>query len=82
MNIITQFILKSRYFVLNVQTVIYQINIAAKANYQQENISTFARQIDYLAYHLYNLTWEEIKVIEPKFPLGKAEYEGIGGEGL
>jgi hypothetical protein len=82
MNIIKQFILKSRHFVLNVRTVIYQINIAAKINCQQENISTFVRHIDNPAYHLYNLAWEEINVIEPKFPLGKAEYEGTGGEKL
>jgi hypothetical protein len=25
------------------------------------------------------LTYEEIKAIEPEFPLGKAEYEGSGG---
>jgi hypothetical protein len=34
------------------------------------------RQIDNLVYRLYNLTYEEIKVIEPDFPLTRAEYEG------
>ncbi|MDR2406766.1 MAG: hypothetical protein LBE13_01435 [Bacteroidales bacterium] len=35
-------------------------------------------QIDNLAYRLYNLAYEEVRVIEPGFPLSKAEYEGIG----
>jgi tRNA1(Val) A37 N6-methylase TrmN6 len=37
------------------------------------------RQLDNLVYRLYNLTWDEIRVIEPGFPLGRAEYEGIEG---
>jgi hypothetical protein len=39
--------------------------------------SALERQIDNLVYRLYNLTYEEVKVIEPKFPLSKDEYEGI-----
>jgi hypothetical protein len=38
------------------------------------------RQIDNLVYRLYNLTYEEVKVIEPDFPLGRAEYERIENE--
>jgi hypothetical protein len=38
--------------------------------------SALERQIDNLVYRLYNLTWEEVRVIEPEFPLSKAEYEG------
>jgi hypothetical protein len=30
-----------------------------------------------IVYRLYNLTYEEIKVIEPEFPLSRAEYEGM-----
>ena len=28
-------------------------------------------------YRLYNLTYDEVKIIEPDFPLSKTEYEGI-----
>jgi hypothetical protein len=34
------------------------------------------REIDTLVYRLYNLTYDEVKVIEPGFPLGRAEWEG------
>ena len=44
---------------------------------QTDDIGRTDEKIDTLVYRLYNLTWEEIKVIEPKFPLSKAEYEGI-----
>jgi hypothetical protein len=39
--------------------------------------SGLGRQIDNLVYRLYALTYEEVKVIEPEFPLSRAEYEGI-----
>jgi hypothetical protein len=31
-----------------------------------------------MVYRLYGLTYEEVKVIEPGFAMGKAEYEGMG----
>jgi len=43
----------------------------------KEDISVFERQIDNLVYRLYNLTYDEVKLIEPDFPLSKEEYEGI-----
>jgi adenine-specific DNA-methyltransferase len=51
--------------------------LAAKSANPQADTSALERQIDNLVYRLYNLTWDEVKVIEPEFPLGKAEYEGI-----
>ncbi|MDR2410634.1 MAG: hypothetical protein LBE13_21330 [Bacteroidales bacterium] len=51
--------------------------LAAKAITHQANMSTLEQRIDNLAYRLYNLTCEEVRVIEPGFPLSKAEYEGI-----
>jgi hypothetical protein len=49
--------------------------IAAKAAAPKAGTSALERQIDSLVYRLYNLTYEEIKVIEPDFPLSRAEYE-------
>ncbi|MDR2406793.1 MAG: hypothetical protein LBE13_01575 [Bacteroidales bacterium] len=42
----------------------------------------YYHQIDNLVYRLYNLTYEEVKVIEPGLAMDKAEYEGsgVGGE--
>jgi hypothetical protein len=43
------------------------------------NADTFAleRQADNFVYRLYNLSHEEVKVIESEFPLNKMEYEKI-----
>jgi tRNA1(Val) A37 N6-methylase TrmN6 len=52
--------------------------LAAKAKDSQADTSALERQIDNLVYRLYNLAYDEVKVIEPDFPLSEAEYEGSG----
>jgi hypothetical protein len=49
--------------------------LAAKSVDPNADTTALERQIDSLVYRLYNLTYDEVKVIEPEFPLGKAEYE-------
>jgi hypothetical protein len=51
--------------------------LTAKAADPQADTSVLELEIDALVYRLYNLTYEEIKVIEPEFAMSKAEYEGI-----
>jgi hypothetical protein len=51
--------------------------LAAKTTDPKTDTTTLERQIDNLAYRLYNLNWEEVRVIEPGFPLGRAEYENV-----
>jgi hypothetical protein len=51
--------------------------LAAKADNPQADTSALERQIDVLVYKLYNLTYEEVKVIEPGFPLDRAEWDGV-----
>jgi hypothetical protein len=51
--------------------------LAAKAADPKADTSRFERQIDSLVYRLYNLTWDEVRVIEPEFSMSKAEYEGM-----
>ena len=46
----------------------------AKTN---EILKTLEQQIDNLVYKLYELTYEEVLVIDPEFELSKEEYEGI-----
>jgi hypothetical protein len=53
--------------------------LAAKAADPKADATSFERQIDNLVYRLYNLTSDEVKVIEPGFPVGKAEWEGRRG---
>jgi hypothetical protein len=38
------------------------------------------QKIDTLVYKLYNLTWEEVQVVDPEFGLSEEEYEVIGLE--
>jgi adenine-specific DNA-methyltransferase len=49
--------------------------IAAKDDNPQADTSALERQLDNLVYKLYNLSYDEIKVIEPDFPLDRAEWE-------
>jgi hypothetical protein len=51
--------------------------LAAKAADPKSDTSSLEWQIDNLVYRLYNLTWEEVKVIKPGFPMSRTEYEGI-----
>jgi adenine-specific DNA-methyltransferase len=52
--------------------------LAAKAADPKADTSRFERQVDSLVYRLYNLSWDEVRVIEPGFSMSKAEYEGMG----
>jgi len=51
--------------------------LAIKSKNINTDTSENERRIDNLVYHLYNLDYDEVKVIEPDFPLSRAEYEGI-----
>jgi hypothetical protein len=48
---------------------------AAKAASPQADTTELERLVDTLVYRLYNLTYNEVKVMEPEFPLEKTEYE-------
>jgi hypothetical protein len=54
--------------------------ITAKAAAPQAHTTGLEQEIDNLVYRLYSLTYEEVKDIEPGFPLCRAEYERIGGK--
>jgi hypothetical protein len=49
--------------------------LTAKATDHKADTSVLERQIDNLVYRLYNLTYDEVKVIDPEFLLSKIEYE-------
>ncbi|GAB4348314.1 MAG: hypothetical protein OHK0038_27800 [Flammeovirgaceae bacterium] len=42
-----------------------------------EDTTALEREIDLLVYRLYELSYEEVKVIDPQFALSKEEYEAI-----
>ena len=39
--------------------------------------SVLANQIDLLIYKLYDLTYEEVKIVDPEFAMSEAEYEAF-----
>ena len=44
---------------------------------QQKDTTTLEQQIDNLVYKLYDLTYTEVKIIDPKFSLTETEYAAI-----
>ncbi len=42
-----------------------------------EDTTEEERQIDLMVYKFYGLTYEEVKVVDPEFPLSREEYEGF-----
>jgi hypothetical protein len=51
--------------------------LSAKATDPKAPTSQLERQIDNMVYKLYDLTYDEVKVIDPEFSLSKEEYENI-----
>jgi adenine-specific DNA-methyltransferase len=51
--------------------------IAAKASDPKADTAALERQVDNVVYRLYNLSYEEVRVIEPGLPVSRAEYERI-----
>ena len=55
----------------NISKKIHQLTALDK------DTTTLEQQIDNLVYRLYNITYDEVKVIDPEFGLSREEYEGI-----
>lgn len=56
--------------------IVDQILIAKKVTHNEE-ISILEAQIDSLVYKLYDLTYDEVKVINPDIQLSEAEYDAL-----
>jgi len=53
-------------------------NIILLRNQNQEfNSSTVETEIDNLVYHLYDLTHDEVLIVDPNFSVSKEEYESF-----
>ena len=53
------------------------VDIILSKKEQQKDTSFEERQIDLHIYKFYNLTYDEVKIIEPGFEMSKVEYEKI-----
>lgn len=49
--------------------------LAAKKKKPQFDTTLLARKIDVMVYKLYELTYDEVKIVDPEFWLSRAEYE-------
>lgn len=45
--------------------------------YKKQNTIKLEEEIDYIIYKLYELTYNEVKEIDPEFPLSKEDYEDL-----
>ena len=44
------------------------------------NVVNVKNKIDFLVYHLYGLTYDEVLVVDPDTPITREEYEAYKGE--
>ncbi len=55
----------------------HDVIISTKKAESQADTSALEQQIDNMVYKLYELTYEEVKVIDPEYALTEEEYETI-----
>jgi hypothetical protein len=51
--------------------------LTAKKSDPKTDTTTLEKEINQLIYQLYNLTYEETKIIDPEFELSKEKYQAI-----
>ncbi len=51
--------------------------LSSKRENPTADTSSDEQEIDRLVYHLYGLTYEEVKVVDPETPITKEEYEEV-----
>lgn len=49
--------------------------LTLKNNDVNANISVYEDKIDKIVYHLYNLTYDEVLIVDPETPIVRGEYE-------
>lgn len=68
---------------LNVQEQLSDILeniISAIAVHQNADIKEYEDQIDHIVYHLYDLTYDEVLIVDPETPITREEYENFSLE--
>ena len=45
-----------------------------------KDTSALENQIDFLVYHLYGLTYDEVLIVDPETPISREEYEAYKEE--
>lgn len=62
---------------ITVKKIIEQVEEALRLKYEDSEtcIKNIESEIDHLVYHLYNLTYDEVLIIDPETPITREEYE-------
>lgn len=47
---------------------------------KQADTTALENQIDFLVYHLYGLTYDEVLIVDPETPISREEYEAYKKE--
>ena len=47
---------------------------------KQADTTALENQIDFLVYHLYGLTYDEVLIVDPETPISREEYEAYNIE--
>jgi hypothetical protein len=68
--------ISDKILVKKIEIKIDQILTAKKSN-PKADTSELEKEIDNLVYKLYQLRYNEVKIIDPDFPLTEKEYEAI-----
>ena len=58
----------------------FEIERLVKAIEQEKDTSALENQIDFLVYHLYGLTYDEVLIVDPETPISREEYEAYKEE--
>ena len=67
---------------MQTQNINIEIENLVKAIEQEKENDTSAleNQIDFLVYHLYGLTYDEVLIVDPETPISREEYEAYKEE--
>ena len=61
-------------------SVVLLVDSIISAKKQGKNTSALENQIDFLVYHLYGLTYDEVLIVDPDTPISREEYEAYKEE--
>lgn len=65
------------YFVILVKKILEQ-----KSVYVESNCSAYENGLDHIVYHLYNLTYDEVQIVDPETPITREEYDNYNIDNL
>ncbi len=61
-------------------SIVLLVDSIISAKKQGKDTSALENQIDFLVYHLYGLTYDEVLIVDPETPISREEYEAYNIE--